>query len=134
MAQGECNCGAVAFAIDTPLKDVYICHCSICRRWSGTNGMAVLVVANAAFRWLRGAEHVRTWRKPDADWDSAFCDVCGSALPVPNDPERIAMPAGLIVEGGADMKVAAHIWTDSRAPWDVIGDDGRQYSKSFGED
>ena len=32
MALGECNCGAVAFEIDTQLTDVFVCHCSICKK------------------------------------------------------------------------------------------------------
>jgi len=56
MARGECNCGAVAFEIDAELKDVYVCHCSICRRFTGAAGIAVLLVDNSAFRWLRGAD------------------------------------------------------------------------------
>jgi len=33
--KGECNCGVVSFKIDSILSDVYICHCSICRKSTG---------------------------------------------------------------------------------------------------
>jgi hypothetical protein len=126
-ARGQCNCGAVAFEISAPISDVYVCHCSICRRYSGANGGAVVVVDNEAFRWVRGEDQIATWKKPDADWESWWCRVCGSALPGRNDPARMFVPAGLIDEGGDALKVAMHIYVGSKAAWEVIGDDGVQH-------
>ncbi|MEE4300652.1 MAG: GFA family protein [Pseudomonadales bacterium] len=128
MVRGGCNCGAVAWEVDGALGEIYVCHCSICRRWTGTNGVAVIVVPKESFRWLRGEASVRSWRKPDADWASSFCNVCGSALPGENDAERMFVPAGAITKGGEGLVVADHIFVDSRAPWDVIGDGGRQHA------
>lgn len=128
-ARGGCNCGAVAWEVDGALGDIYVCHCSICRAWTGTNGVAVLVVPKAAFRWTCGEDKVRGWRKPGADWASSFCPECGSALPGENDEARTFIPAGAIREGGEGLVVANHIFVDSRASWDVIGDAGRQHAQ-----
>ena len=35
MATGGCLCGAVRYEVRGPLRDVLICHCTECRRWSG---------------------------------------------------------------------------------------------------
>lgn len=128
---GECNCGAVAFEINAGVRDVYVCHCSICRRYTGTNGIAVVLAANDVFRWVRGEDLAATWKKPDADWQSYFCRICGSALPGANDPTRIFIPAGLIRDGGEHLRVAHHIWVGSKAVWDEIGDAGKQHSERF---
>ena len=32
---GGCLCGAVRYRIDGPVRDVIVCHCSICRRYHG---------------------------------------------------------------------------------------------------
>lgn len=40
MAHGQCNCGAVSFTVTTELSDVIVCHCSFCRRATGSNGIA----------------------------------------------------------------------------------------------
>jgi hypothetical protein len=119
MALGECNCGAVAFEIDTELSGVFVCHCSICRKYTGSNGIAVVVVDNNAFRWLRGEEQIASWKKPGADWQSWFCCVCGSPLPGANDTSQTFVPAGLISEGGEGLRIAHHIWVGSKAVWDV---------------
>ena len=131
MAKGECNCGAVAFEITSELPGVIVCHCSICRRATGSNGIAVMVIDNAAFRWIRGEEHVRSWKKPNADWEMWFCRTCGSPVPGKNDDSRMFVPAGLIMEGGESLRVTHHIWVDSKAPWDEIGDAGKQCAEGF---
>ncbi len=131
MAEGQCNCGAVAFEVNAELSDVFVCHCSICRRFTGSNGIAVLVVGNESFRWTRGEEQVATWKKPGADWQCWFCRICGSALPGANDPATTFIPAGLISAGGESLKVTHHIWVDSRAGWDEIADSGRQHPEAF---
>jgi hypothetical protein len=41
------------------------------------------------------------------------------------------VPAGLITDGGDSLKVKHHIWVDSKAVWDVIGDSGRQHREAF---
>ena len=131
MLKGSCNCGSVAFEIEAELSDVFICHCSICRRSTGSNGIAVVVTDNDAFRWTRGSEHIATWRKPDADWQTWFCRTCGSPLPGANDETRMFVPAGLIIDGGESLRVAHHIYVDSKAAWDEIGDDGRRHPEAF---
>lgn len=127
MARGACNCGAVQFAIDAELSGVYMCHCSICRRFTGSSGIAVVVVPNGQFRWLQGRESVKTWRKPGADWAAWFCGVCGSAVPGENDPKTMFVPAGSITEGGDALEVVHHVFVGSKAVWDEIGDAGRQH-------
>ena len=67
-------------------------------------GLAVLVVDNKAYHWLRGEDHAANWKKPHADWHAWFCRVCGSVLPGANDPARMAVPAALILEGGENLK------------------------------
>ncbi|MEO0982212.1 MAG: GFA family protein [Pseudomonadota bacterium] len=133
MAQGECNCGAVAFEANTDLSQVFICHCSICQRASGASGMAVVLVDNADFRWLRGEDQIATWKKPGADWRAWFCRICGSPLPGANDTDRAFIPAGLLTSGGESLKVAHHIWVGSKAGWDEIGDAGQQHEAAFGQ-
>lgn len=131
MVTGQCNCGAVAFEVRAELSDVFLCHCSICRRYTGSSGIAVVLADTQQFRWLRGEAQIATWEKPDADWQAHFCRLCGSALPGPNDEARMFIPAGLISEGGENLRVAHHIWVGSKAVWDEIGDSGTQHDEAF---
>ncbi len=131
MAQGQCNCGAVAFEIDASLSDVFVCHCSICWKYTGSNGIAVVLSDKAVFRWLRGEDQIAHWKKPDADWESWFCRICGSPLPGPNDEARMFVPAGLLTGGDEALRVAHHIWVGSKAGWDEIGDAGKRHAEAF---
>jgi hypothetical protein len=131
MAAGECNCGAVRFEIDADLAGVFVCHCSICRRSTGSNGIAVVVFPKDQFRWVRGQELIATWQKPGTHWQTWFCSVCGSPLPGENDATRMFAPAGCLTEGGDTLRVIHHIWVDSKAPWDEIGDAGRRHPGGF---
>ncbi len=131
MTSGECNCGAIRFEINSPLSGVYVCHCSLCRRHTGTNGNAVLLVAKDALRWLSGAADIVTWKKPDHDWRIGFCKTCGSQVPGENDSDTLFVPAGLLNEDPTDLEVVHHIYVDSKASWDVIGDNGKQHSDEF---
>ena len=131
MVKGQCNCGSVAFEIDSDISEVFICHCSICRKSTGSNGIAVVIVDNDLFRWTQGNNTIAFWEKPGAEWHTSFCRVCGSSLPGINDESRMYVPAGLITEGGESLKVAHHIWVESKAVWDEIGDSGKQHLQSF---
>ncbi len=131
MFRGECNCGAVAFEVDADPAGVFVCHCSICRRATGSNGIAVVVIDNDAFRWTRGEGQIATWKKPGADWQTWFCRVCGSPLPGENDETRMFVPAGLISDGADDLRVIHHVWVGSKAVWDEIGDAGRRHPAAF---
>lgn len=130
-ATGSCNCGAVTFSIGVPITDVYICHCSICRKSTGGTGIAVTVVANSSFTWLSGQADICCWHKPNHDWLKQFCQHCGSPLPGANDSDRTFIPVGLLDNGIETLSVKHHIWVDSKANWEVIGDSGKQHPKAF---
>ncbi len=129
--KGQCNCGNVSFGINELVHDIYYCHCSICRRSTGANGIPVLVVKNTQFKWTSGDEFRVLWRKPNHDWQKCFCKLCGSPLPDKNDDSTMYIPAGLIIENSEDLQVAHHIWVESKAAWDVIGDQGVRHSTEF---
>jgi len=131
-ATGQCSCGAVGFEIWAPLSDIYVCHCSICRRSTGSNGIALVIVDNNDFAWTRGEDQIRRWDKPNADWHSWFCGTCGAKVPGINDPSRMFVPAALLDSGDDNLTVRHHIWVDSRAHWDHIGDSGQQHPEAFG--
>jgi hypothetical protein len=134
MASGQCNCGAVQFEIDSSLSGVFVCHCSICRRYTGSNGIAVVLFPKDQFRWVRGQDVIATWRKPNGDWQAWFCSVCGSPVPGENDATRMFAPAGSISDGIDALKVIHHIWVGSKAAWDEIGDAGQQHIEGFRAD
>ena len=78
--QGGCLCGGVRFELTKPFRRANHCHCSLCRRHSGTFGLTQGRVPRDGFRLLQGEELVRVYRPPDGTSVKAFCSVCGSSL------------------------------------------------------
>ena len=131
MIYGQCNCGEIAFEISGTLTDIFICHCSICRKATGANGIAVVMTDSDSFRWTNGENLISTWQKPIGDWQTSFCKQCGSTLPGQNGPDSMYIPAGLLKDHSLELKVSHHIFTESKASWDIIGDRGKRHEGPF---
>jgi hypothetical protein len=123
--RGSCLCGDVAFAIDAPPLRFMYCHCSRCRLARSAAHASNLFYPLEAFRWLRGEDRVVDFALPGAErFGVAFCRRCGSGAPRPSPQRQIVLvPAGSL-DGDPGRRADAHIFVDSRANWDTIGDDG----------
>lgn len=135
---GSCNCGKVAFDIatgeNTRLTDVYVCHCSICRKSTGSAGIAVAVVDADCVSWTQGQDKVQTWHKPGHDWVTSFCRDCGSPLPGKNDDTTCYVPVSLLDTGHEALEVKHHIWVGSKAVWEAIAGNGKQHLERFNDE
>ena len=130
-ATGSCNCGAIAFSVYQPLSGVFICHCSICRKSTGSGGVAVTIVKNENLLITRGEGLIKYWKKPAHDWLTQFCRECGSPLPGKNDDNHVFIPVSLLDSGYENLKVEHHLFVDSKAPWEELGVSGKQHPGQF---
>ena len=75
-ATGGCLCGAVRFAArDVPLT-VGVCHCEMCRRWTGSALIGVTVPTGSVSFSGDALTVMQT-----SDWaERAFCGRCGSGV------------------------------------------------------
>ena len=76
---GGCLCGGVRFEATLPFSDANYCHCSRCRKHSGSEFGVQARVPREQFRLLSGEELITVYR-PDGGRVKAFCSVCGSSL------------------------------------------------------
>ena len=122
---GSCLCGGVRFEVTLPFRRANHCHCSRCRKHSGTVGLTQGRIPRERFRLLAGAELIRVWRPPDGGAVKAFCSVCGSSLFGAHWPEgdEISVRLGTL-DGDPAIRPQYHSFVDSRAPWDELPDDG----------
>jgi hypothetical protein len=124
--RGNCLCGSVVFEVAGDFPGLYQCHCSLCRKQSGSLANAATIVSAEKFRWLSGYEHISSW-VASAGFRSDFCSKCGS--PVPNPLTNSAyywVPAGLL-DDDQNLQIAAHVYVGSKASWDVIPSQGTRY-------
>lgn len=115
--KGQCLCAKVQFEIKGDLPNLYQCHCSLCRKATGSAANAATFVHQQSFRWLSGQDRITSFQKLTG-YRSDFCSVCGS--PVPNqlrDTELVWIPAGLLEEA-FDAAVNVHLHLDSAASWE----------------
>lgn len=124
--RGTCLCGTLVFEIQGPLPALYQCHCTLCRRQTGAAANAATIVPAGQFRWLHGADSVRSWVK-DTGFRSDFCATCGSPAPNPlrNSP-YYWIPAGLLDDADQGT-VAVHLHLGSRAAWETPPTDCKHY-------
>lgn len=121
MVTGGCLCGTVRFEIDGAVGPITCCHCSKCRRASGSSFTAAASVAAESFRVVAGADHVSEYES-SPQYRRTFCSSCGSQL----WGRRDQLPTIFVRAGGLDAdpgsRVAAHFMMDSKASW-LEGDD-----------
>jgi hypothetical protein len=120
---GGCLCGGVRYEVTAPFRRANHCHCSRCRRHSGTFGLSQGRVPREGFRLVQGEELVRVFDPGGAV--KAFCVRCGSSLfggTWPSGPE-VSIRLGSL-DGDPGIRPQYRSFVASRAPWDELPDDG----------
>ncbi len=117
MHAGSCLCGAVGFEIDGELAGIQLCHCSQCRRASGTAFAANIPVAARSFRVVRGADAMKTYESSPGK-ERVFCGRCGSPVlsRLTADPTKVRVRAGLL-DAPVSARPVFHFHTASKADW-----------------
>ena len=121
---GGCQCGDVRFEVTEQLLSANSCHCSKCRKRTGTAASASAFVAPHSVRVVCGQELLSAWT-PDARYEHVFCGTCGSPLWSArcNDHEIVVIRLGAI-EGDPGIRPSLRQFVGSAAPFEPIPDDG----------
>lgn len=121
---GQCSCGAIGFEFSADSLRAYQCHCSICRKATGSAFSTTLMAPESSFEWTRGEKLVSSYSK-EGGYKVSFCSHCGS--PVPNKFRNFplySVPVGSIDRPPA-INVVVKLHLDSRAQWDQDKFDGK---------
>jgi hypothetical protein len=122
---GECFCGAVRYAVVDSFKYALNCHCSNCRRTTGSAFKPFAGIARDKLGITGGDDNVII-HGDDAGHD-ARCRRCGSLLySVVRDGAFVHVAMGTLVDDPS-IRPTAHIFVGSKAPWFSITDDLPQY-------
>jgi hypothetical protein len=126
--KGSCLCGSVKYEVVGEAKRFYHCHCSRCRKATGTGHASNLFLEPGSLTWITGQEHIRAFKVPEAQrFTNQFCGLCGGRLPrQPKGTDIVVIPAGSLDEE-APIAPQARIFTDSRANWSCSGDEVPRY-------
>lgn len=111
---GTCLCGAVAFHIDGPMRDVIDCHCISCRKTTGH-----YLAATQA--WWEDVtlekQETLTWYQSGPESRRAFCNTCGSTLFFEFEGSgKVSISAG-VLDGETGLGTAFGIYADSKGDY-----------------
>lgn len=115
---GGCLCGRVTFRVSGAFESFFLCHCSRCRKGSGSAHAANLFSTSASIEWLSGEAEVKTFVVPETRHQRSFCTRCGSALPgTQANGVLLVVPAGSL-DSPVSIRPNAHICVADSAEWD----------------
>lgn len=122
LTNGQCSCGTVKFKFHADELTAYQCHCSICRKATGSAYSTTLMAKKDSFEWVSGKDQISSYSKENG-YKNNFCSCCGS--PVPNlfrDYPLYSVPVGSL-EDKNHIEIKVQIFCGSKASWEkeVIG-------------
>jgi hypothetical protein len=131
MITGSCLCGVVRYEIE-PGGPTYNCHCSRCRKWSGSAFASSMRAPLGSLTVVAGEEALTRYESSPGVL-RCFCRHCGSSL----FTERRDRGVAHIRLGGTDadpgVRPQFHAFVSSMAPWWTITDELPQIEgSSFG--
>ncbi len=127
MLTGKCLCGAVQVQISGEISDIIHCHCSLCRKSTGTAYATNGFVKTDEFKIISTPNALSTFSfKPGRE--RHFCQSCGSPVYSSNaqDSTRIRIRLGLI-DSDIPQKPLSHNFVSSKANWDDLDADLPRY-------
>lgn len=123
---GSCLCGKVSIRIPDAFDFVGCCHCSECRKWSGSAFNAGGMLDSEHVEIGSGGEVISYFRK-SGETDLGFCSNCGSSLFSRKRTRGKHIIRLGILDEVPSQRPQAHIFTASKAPWFEITDQLDQY-------
>ncbi len=131
--RGRCLCGAVEYTVPDDLLYAGYCHCSDCRRFSGSAFSAYGGLPKAGFRVLKGQDDITHYQKSE-NTVLGFCRICGSSL-YADKPNRGMIHIRLGTLGQAPgLLPQTHSYVGSKAAWFEIRDELPQFETARSTD
>jgi hypothetical protein len=122
---GKCLCGRVAYEVADEFEYAMNCHCSQCRRTTGSAFKPLAGIATGKLRITEGEDSILKYGD-DAGHD-AHCGACGSLLySVVREGAYVHVAMGTLVDAPA-IRPNMHIFVGSKAPWFEITDSLPQF-------
>ena len=126
MIRGSCLCGAVKFEITRASGPFELCHCSRCRKVTGSAFLPGLQVQRGDFKFIQGRELINTYEAPIREappaYRTCFCSRCGSPVPDPNTVAPSLEVAAGLLEDDPGLRPERHIFVEVKSQWFPIQD------------
>ena len=124
---GKCLCGAVHYAVADEFVYAMNCHCSKCRRMTGSAFKPMAGIERDKLVVTEGQDKLLIYGSERRN--NTRCRLCGSLLySVVRDGAWVHVTMGTLVDSPT-IRPTHHIFVGSRAPWFTITDDLPQYEE-----
>ena len=120
MYLGKCLCGEVHIKVNGNISDIIHCHCSLCRKNSGTAFATNGFINATEFEITSGKTSLTSFSfKPGRS--RYFCSKCGSPVYSANedDPMRLRIRLGIFDSEIAERPIS-HNFVSSKANWEDL--------------
>ena len=116
--EGSCLCGASRYQITGPILNFQYCHCSRCRKLTGSAHAANLFTRPDDLQWLAGQDSLGSFLlAAEPAFPTAFCKNCGSTMPSMSSTGKYwVVPAGSLDTDPGARPERSIFWAN-RAPW-----------------
>jgi len=122
---GKCFCGAVHYAVPDEFLYAMNCHCSNCRRATGSAFKPFGGIERDKFSITQGEDSLLVYG--DESRNDTHCKACGSLLySVVRDGKFVHVTMGTLVDDPT-IRPTRHIFVGSKAPWFTVTDGLPQY-------
>ncbi len=123
---GECLCGSVGYRVADDFAYAINCHCSQCRRATGSAFKPFAGIEYSKLSLTRGHDALMTYGDEGATHD-VHCRLCGSLLySVVRSGKYVHVTMGTLTSEPC-IRPSMHIFTASKAAWHDITDDLPQH-------
>ena len=120
MLRGSCLCGQAKYSVEDAFDYALNCHCSNCRRATGSAFKAFAGIERVRRAVTCGADKLLIFGEEDNH--DARCAKCGSLLySLVRDGTFVHVTLGTLTDAPT-IKPSAHIFVGSKAPWFSITD------------
>ncbi|MDH6231251.1 hypothetical protein M2281_001823 [Mesorhizobium soli] len=127
MLTGGCLCGAVKYAVADAFRYAMNCHCSNCRRTTGSAFKSFAGIERDRLRITEGDEAALIYGDEAAH--DVHCGTCGSLLySVVREGTYVHVAMGTLMDEPT-IRPSMHIFVGSKAKWHEITDDLPQYDE-----
>ena len=124
---GKCYCGAVEYRVPDAFLYAMNCHCSNCRRTTGSAFKPFAGIERDKLTVTQGKDKLLIYGRNIEKAHDAHCRTCGSLLySLVRDGPYVHVALGSLVDGPT-IRPSRHIFVGSKAPWFTITDDLPQY-------
>lgn len=128
MYHGSCLCGAIKIELSGSIEDIIHCHCSLCRKNSGTAYATNGFINTSELNITDPQNKLGTYEfKPGKN--RHFCTVCASPIFSSNadNPSKLRIRLG-IIDSDITERPLSHNFVSSKANWDNLDADIPRYN------